>query len=106
MRIIVPVFVDDMTFVLKSKERIDQLKEDLKKFFKLQDLGPTEFLLGVKIERDRTRHKLMLSQRQYTLDILKRFNFDSCSPVSTPLNPGLTLSHSQSFKTSEEIESM
>src|ERR1700744_649274 len=52
LRIIVPVFVDDMTLVSKSKEKIAKLKEELKKHFKLRDLGGTSFLLGVKIERD------------------------------------------------------
>ena len=54
-KIIVPVFVDDMTLVSKSKEKIRELKEDLKKHFKLRDLGPTEYLLGVKVERDRSK---------------------------------------------------
>ena len=85
MRIIVPVFVDDMTLVSKSKEKITELKDELKKHFKLRDLGATEFLLGVKVEGDHSNRTLHLSQRQYTLDILKCFNFDSCSPVSSPL---------------------
>jgi hypothetical protein len=103
---IVPVFVDDMTLVSKSKEKVKWLKEELKKHFKLRDLGPTEFLLGVKVERDRTHRALHLSQHQYTLDILSRFGFDSCSPVSTPLNPGVKLSKDQCPKTKSEVEEM
>ena len=106
VRIILPVFVDDMTLVSKSKEKIADLKEELKKHFKLCDLGPTEFLLGVKVERDRHNHTLHLSQQQYVLDILKRYNFDSCTPVQTPLNPGTSLSHEQCPKTPEEVDSM
>jgi hypothetical protein len=106
VRIIVPVFVDDMTLVSKSKEKIAWLKEELKKHFKLRDLGPTEFLLGVKVDRDRSHHSLQLSQRQYTLDILSRYGFTSCSPVSTPLNPGVKLTLEQCPKTSQEVEEM
>jgi len=106
LKVIVPVFVDDMTLVSKSKEKIRELKEELKKHFKLRDLGPTEFLLGVKVERDRSQHKLQLSQKQYTLDILSRFGFESCSSVSTPLNPGTTLSQDQCPKTKSEVEEM
>ena len=104
--IIVPVFVDDMTLVSKSKEQVDQLKQDLRKFFKLRDLGPTEFLLGVKIERDRSHHRLQLSQHQYTLDVLKRYGFDTCSPVSTPMLPGTRLSHDQCPTKPEDVEAM
>src|ERR1700754_2397550 len=106
VRIIVPVFVDDMTLVSKSKEQVDQLKQDLRKFFKLRDLGPTEFLLGVKIERDRSHRRLQLSQRQYTLDVLKRYGFDTCSPVSTPMLPGTRLSHDQCPTKPEDVEAM
>ena len=106
VRIIVPVFVDDMTLVSKSKEQVDQLKQDLRKFFKLRDLGPTEFLLGVKIERDRSHRRLQLSQRQYTLDVLKHYGFDTCSPVSTPMLPGTRLSHDQCPTKPEDVEAM
>jgi len=106
IRIIVPVFVDDMTLVSKSKQKIQELKEELKKHFKLRDLGPTEFLLGVKIERDRSHHTLHLSQHQYILDILSRFGFESCSPVSTPLNPGVKLTQEQAPRTPSEVEEM
>lgn len=77
VRVIVPVFVDDMTLVSKSKQKIAELKEELKKHFKLRDLGPTEFLLGVKIERDRSNRTLHLSQHQYTPDVLSRSHVGS-----------------------------
>lgn len=106
MPVVVPVFVNDMTLVSKSKQKIAELKEELKKHFKLRDLGPTSFLLGVKIDRDRSHRVLQLSQRQYTLDVLSRCAFESCSPVSTPLNPGIKLSLSDCPKSSEEAELM
>jgi hypothetical protein len=53
VKIILPVFVDDMTIASKSKEAIQKLKDDLKHHFKLHDLGPITYLLGVGIERDR-----------------------------------------------------
>ena len=95
-----------MTLVSKSKEKIAKLKQELRKHFKLRDLEATEFLLGVKIERDRPNHTLKLSQHQYTLDILARFDFTSCSPVSTPLNPGIKLSQDQCPKTRSDVEAM
>ena len=89
IRLIVPIFVDDLTIASKSKERISEFKADLAKHFKLRDLGPTSFLLGVAIDRDRSKRTLSLSQRQYILDLLQRFNFSDCSPVATPMDPGL-----------------
>jgi hypothetical protein len=106
IRVIVPVFVDDMTLVSKSKDKIQQVKDELKCHFKLRELGPIEWLLGVKVERDRARHSLSLSQRKYTLDILDRFGFADCRPVSTPMNPGSVLTKEQCPKMPEEVEEM
>jgi hypothetical protein len=34
-----------------------------------------------------------MSQHQYVLDMLKEFGMEQCTPVSTPMEPGLKLSH-------------
>ena len=91
VRIIIPVFVDDMTIAAKSKEAIQKVKDELREHFKLRDLGPTHFLLGVEIKRNRAKRTLWLSQRQYILDILGRFNMSDCNPVSTPMLAGQRL---------------
>lgn len=52
----IPVYVDDLTITSNDKGGIIKLKEDLKSHFNLRDFGPTEFLLGIKIERDRPNH--------------------------------------------------
>lgn len=106
VRIIIPVFIDDMTIATKSKEDSQRVKEELKKHFKLRDLGPTSWLLGVEIKRDRANHILSLSQKQYALDVLKRFGHSDCSPVLTPLEPGARLSTSMSPQTQAEIDEM
>jgi Reverse transcriptase (RNA-dependent DNA polymerase) len=105
-RIIIPVFIDDITIAARNKEAIQRVKDDLKAHFKLRDLGPTSFLLGVEIKRDRTTRTLTLSQRQYVLDILERFGLADCNSVTTPLDPSVRLSSAQSPTTPEDIEAM
>ena len=61
--IIIPVYVDDMTIAVKSKQQYETVRDELAKHFKLHELGPTSFLLGVHIERDRSKHSISLSQR-------------------------------------------
>lgn len=92
-RIIIPVFIDDMTIAAKSKAEVDRVKLELKSHFKLRDLGPTSFLLGVSIKRDRPNHTIRLSQLQYVLDLLDHFNFSDCNPVSTLLDPSIPPFH-------------
>jgi hypothetical protein len=105
-KVIVPVFVDDLTLVSKSGARIKELKVALAKAFKIRDLGPTAFLLGVHITRDRANRSLSLSQRQYIIDLLTRFGMDTCAPVTTPMEPGLKLTKDMCPTTPAEIQEM
>ena len=105
-QVIVPVFIDDMTIAAKSKEAIQRVKNDLKKHFKLRDLGPTSFLLGVEVKRDRSTCTLTLSQRQYVLDLLERFSLADSNSVTTPMDPSIRLSSAYSPKSQKDIEAM
>ena len=50
VQLILPMFVDDMTFASKSLDAVKQVITDLSKHFKLHDLGPTTEILGIKID--------------------------------------------------------
>jgi len=71
VRVILPVFVGDMTFASKSAAAIDRLILELSQHFKLCDLGATTQLLGIKIDRDCSKCSITISQHQYCLDILE-----------------------------------
>ncbi|CCA77296.1 hypothetical protein PIIN_11903 [Serendipita indica DSM 11827] len=62
VKIIVPVHVDDLLLASKSPDAIQIVKNELKARFKIHDQGPTSFLLGVKLERDRQSRTISLSQ--------------------------------------------
>ena len=85
MRIIMPIFIDDITIASSSAAESDRIVQELSEHFKLRDLGPISFLLGIQITRDRSNRRIMLSQRQYILDMLERYEFSQCSPVQTPM---------------------
>lgn len=106
VRIIVPVFVDDITFASKSQEAIDSTIQELSTHFKLRNLGPTSFLLGIAITQDHKNGIVSLCQRQYILDVLERFGMSDCKPITTPLDPGLTLSTAFSPQTAQERQEM
>ena len=50
-----PVYVDDLTIVAKTKADKDAIKAELSRRFKLRDLGPFSLLLAVGITRDRSK---------------------------------------------------
>ena len=106
IKVIVPVFVDDITLASKSQEALDRFVTELATHFKLRDLGPTSYLLGIEITRNRPEKKLYLCQKQYILNKLEEFGMTDCRPVGTPMAPGVVLTRDQSPKTSEEVEEM
>ncbi|KAI5116724.1 hypothetical protein M0805_004183, partial [Coniferiporia weirii] len=105
-RVIIPAYVDDMLIATKETSKAEAVIEELGKHFKLHNLGPTSFLLGVQINRDRSKCLLTLSQHQYVLDILDQYNMSDCSPVTTPMDSNAQLSKEQSPKTDSDINAM
>jgi hypothetical protein len=106
LKVIVPVWVDDITLASKDSGAIDQFIIDLQKELPLRDLGNTTFLLGMGIRRDRENRKLYLSARQYILRKLEEFKMQDAKPVHTPINPNVSLSKEDCPKTPEELEEM
>ena len=102
MRLMVPVFINDITIASNSAAESDRIVQELSTAFKLRDLGPTSFLLGIEIARDRPNRRISLSQRQYITDMLERYGFSDCSPVKTPMVPKVRLSSSDSPSTDED----
>ena len=71
-KVVVPTYVDDCHIIGKTKEGIQHIKAELQRHFKLHDLGPTSWFLGVNIK-------------------LRDFGMEDCTPVKTPMVPGLRL---------------
>ena len=90
IRVIVPVFVDDITLASKSADALDKFVAELATYFKLRDLGPTSFLLGMEIIRNRPERIIHLSQKQYIINKLDEFCMADCKPVGTVIS---TISH-------------
>ena len=59
---IVPVYVDDCHIAGKTCTSVDCIKQQLQSKFKLHDLGPTNWFLGINIQHNHTNHLLSLSQ--------------------------------------------
>lgn len=88
IRIIMPVFMDDITITSKEQSQVKWVKDSLQKVFKLKDLGPTKFILGIQIDYNQEMCTIAFSQHQYIVDILHHFKMTDCTPVHTPMDPG------------------
>ncbi|XP_019161393.1 PREDICTED: uncharacterized protein LOC109158028 [Ipomoea nil] len=85
------VYVDDIIIASANISTINSVKQFLDNKFKIKDLGPLGYFLG--IEACRTSDGLNLCQRKYALDILEDAGFLECKPANTPMAQGLKLSH-------------
>jgi hypothetical protein len=91
VHVICLVFVDNITFALKSKAKIAELKAAIAEHFKLHDLGPTTFQLGIEITCKHSQHTLHLLQHCYMQDLLECYSFIDSSPVLMPMDPSISL---------------
>src|SRR6201999_44767 len=89
-----------------STTALDKFVVDLSKYFKLRDLGPTEYLLGIEITRNRAQRKIQLCQKQYIINKLEEFGMTDCSTVQTPMLPNSVLTKEQCPTTPEAVEAM
>ena len=105
-RIFILVYVDDMLLVGENKEKLERTIENLKSLFDTKNLGEAGYFLGMKIERNRPRKIIRLSQGQYVRDLLERFNMGDCKSNKLPLQPSSTLSKDMSPSSQAETEGM
>ena len=79
------IYVDDIIIPGPNVNQISEVKTGLHSKFKLKDLGPLKYFLGLEIVRSPTG--IIVCQRQYTLQLLEDFGFLTLKPNSNPMNP-------------------
>ncbi|GJS72824.1 ribonuclease H-like domain-containing protein [Tanacetum coccineum] len=85
------VYVDDIVVTRKCVNEINKFKVFPKLKFKIKDLGPLKYFLGIEVIR--SDKDLCLTQRKYCLELLKDYGLLGCKPVSTPMVPNSVLSY-------------
>ncbi|KAK2991285.1 hypothetical protein RJ640_024550 [Escallonia rubra] len=82
------VYVDDMVVTGNDPEEREALQGHLSREFKMKDLGPLKYFLGIEVSR--SNKGIFLSQRKYALDLLRETGMLACQPVDTSVE-GLKL---------------
>ena len=90
------VHVDDCILTGSSAKLIEEFKQKLNEHYALTDLGPVNYLLGIKVTRNRETRTISLSQSQYIKAILRRFSLSDAKPSDTPMTPGANYSKKDS----------
>ena len=76
------VFVDDC-LVIGGIDQNTIVRDKLMEIFKMHDLGPLKFALGIKFDQEDGTVKL--SQQLYVDKMLEKFSMQDCKPTNTPL---------------------
>ncbi|CAL1362591.1 unnamed protein product [Linum trigynum] len=87
--VVLLLYVDDMVVTGDDVEGIRSLKSGLQAAFSLKDLGDLRYFLGLEITR--SSQGITLHQTKYIKDLLSEHQFDSCTPVRTPMELNLKL---------------
>lgn len=95
--VIVALYVDDFFIFHNNFDEFKMLKFALEKNFHIKDLGPISYCLGMKVERNRSKHELKVSQELYINKVLQRFQMTDCNIASTPLEQNLKFSNEGKF---------
>ena len=95
---IVAVYVDDLTIVTKTTEKMAEIKSDLMLKFKMNDLGKLHHCLGMTIEHDEKRKCLWLHQKPYIMSMLQKFGLKEAKTVSTPAKLSVKLRKDETRK--------
>jgi hypothetical protein len=104
--LILVMHVDDCIMTGSSKTLIRVYKKKLHSRYELTDLRPVNWLLGIKITRNREQQTILLSQRSYIDSIIKCFGLEDVKTYTTPMVLGVIYSQSDCPTMPAEVELM
>jgi hypothetical protein len=100
------LYVDDILLASNSPDMMKETKFCLGFKFEMKNMGPANYVLGIRISRDRDSKLIYLDQENYLEKVLKRFKMGDCRPVSTPVSKGTILNKSMCPTNKTELEEM
>ncbi|GKA53803.1 retrovirus-related pol polyprotein from transposon TNT 1-94 [Tanacetum coccineum] len=81
--LLVQIYVDDIIFAASTPELCDLFSKIMCSKFKMSMMGKISFFLGLQISQ--SPRGIFINQSKYALESLKKYGFDSCNPVDTPM---------------------
>jgi len=87
--LLICLYVDDLLIIGSNPAEIEKLKGNLKSEFEMSDLGLLSYFLGIEFAE--TKDGIVMHQKKYIKEVLKRFSMDQCHKVDTPVEGNLKL---------------
>nr|GEW33704.1 retrovirus-related Pol polyprotein from transposon TNT 1-94 [Tanacetum cinerariifolium] len=81
--LLVQIYVDDIIFAASTPELCDIFAKIMCSKFKMSMMGKISFFLGLHISQ--SPRGIFINQSKYALESLKKYGFESCDLVDTPM---------------------
>nr|GEV27580.1 retrovirus-related Pol polyprotein from transposon TNT 1-94 [Tanacetum cinerariifolium] len=81
--LLVQIYVDDIIFAASTPELCDLFAKIMCSKFKISMMGKISFFLGLQISQ--SPRGIFINQSKYALESLKKYSFESCDLVDTPM---------------------
>lgn len=85
------LFVDDFQAAYRASDRaeFDVIRQMLVDEYRTKVLGPSRWMLGMRITRDRVRRTITLDQERHVIKALEKFRFHESKAEDTPGEPNI-----------------
>ena len=80
----VTLYIDDLLNIA-HKGMTGQIKNQMKRRFRMHTLGSVSFYVGINNERNWEHHTINIHQRSFCQTILAKFRMDESRPIATPM---------------------
>nr|GFA16586.1 retrovirus-related Pol polyprotein from transposon TNT 1-94 [Tanacetum cinerariifolium] len=81
--LLVKIYVDNIIFAASTLELCDLFANLMCSKFKMSMMGKISFFLGLQISQ--SPRGIFINQSKYALESLKKYGFESCDPLDTPM---------------------
>ncbi|KAG7479129.1 Retrovirus-related Pol poly from transposon TNT 1-94 [Solea senegalensis] len=81
-KVILLVWVDDLIIAASNNTLLSDVKEMLKRRFKMKDMGPLKHFLGIDFKQ--SEGEVKMTQKRHIEKMLVKFGMLECKPRSTP----------------------
>nr|GEU96736.1 retrovirus-related Pol polyprotein from transposon TNT 1-94 [Tanacetum cinerariifolium] len=81
--LLVQIYVNDIIFAASTPKLCDLFANLMCSKFKMSVTGKISFFLGLQISQ--SPRGIFINQSKYALESLKKYGFESCDPVDTPM---------------------
>ena len=79
------IYIDDFILAASSHPLMDKIKMSLSNTFKMCDLGPVTYILGIQIKQNCKVQTISLCQEQYIKTVVERCGMKDSKLMWTPM---------------------